>query len=84
MAAALVLEAALVKEHPRELFGEVRACCEDGETEPLQSGTLAFGPERWKSNPRVLSQLSHIFTLHGFSLSLIPFFKISFSLPMLI
>lgn len=33
----------MVKGHPSELFGEVRACCEHGETESLKSGTLALG-----------------------------------------
>lgn len=54
MSASLKLEAASVKRHPNELFGEVKACCEHGETEPLKSGTLAL-------DLRSVSQLSGLF-----------------------
>lgn len=41
-------EAALVKRHPGDgvdppFFGEVRSCCEHGETEPLKTDTAALG-----------------------------------------
>jgi len=53
MAASLTLEAASVKRHPNELFGEVRACCEHGETEPIKSGTLALDLRYVNQLPRV-------------------------------
>lgn len=73
-------DAVLVKWHPSELFVETKACCEPEETESLKSGISGLGPEVCKSASRVVSELSHVFILHGVNMSPIPSLKSHFYL----
>lgn len=71
-----MLEAALVKWRPNELFVKTKACCELEETESLKSGISGLGPEVCKSATRLVSELSHVLILHGVNMP--PISKVSF------